>query len=181
MPVLVRTDKQKTNKSENLSIRLDPKTKFILDFLARIRGQTITTVVERAIKEVADREKIGGDGYNDNGRTWLSFWDPSEGVRLLKLLADEEYPTSFDEDEIRAFTLDHWQFFYQQPDGKSPRRAYVEILWPSIDTFLGIWRDRLTEDYWAAGRAMSDALLDAQVQPPEWPGGSSKSPASPLR
>ncbi len=40
-------------KAMALLLRLDPKTRFILELTARIKGQSITTVVERAIKETA--------------------------------------------------------------------------------------------------------------------------------
>ena len=37
--------KERGTKTETLSLRLDPKTKFILEFVARINGQTLTTVI----------------------------------------------------------------------------------------------------------------------------------------
>jgi hypothetical protein len=49
----------KRAKTETLSLRLDPKTKFMLDFLARVQGQSITTVVERAVAKVAADVGVG--------------------------------------------------------------------------------------------------------------------------
>ena len=161
-------EKKRGVKTQSLSLRLDPKTKFILDFVARIRGQSITTVVERAIKDASDGVVIDRDDFG-NGSNWSDYWDPNEGVRTLKLFTARDYPTTFDDDELRAFTLVHWQFFYENSEGKQPRRDYLEILWPSIDRYLEIWREKKTADYWAAGGAMKADLSAAGVEPPDWP------------
>ena len=167
-------EKRRGAKTQSLSLRLDPKTKFILEFVARIKGQSITMVVERAIKETADQIRLGPEwderGNQIEGPNWQDFWDPNEGVRTLKLLADAYYPTTFDEDELQAFIIAHGPFFYtDQQRSRHPRRAYVEILWPSIGRYLEIWREKKSEDYWAAGEAMKADLSAARVAPPSWP------------
>lgn len=154
-------------KTETLSLRLDPKTKFMLDFLSRVEGQSITTVVERAVREFARNVKIGSE--YDVQRDWSAFWDASEGVRTLYMLADHHYPTNFEEDEKLAFARAHWQFFFTSDSYKTPRRAYVDVLWPKIEEYLTIWRDQKQTDYWAAGEAMKRDLRAAKVAPPDWP------------
>lgn len=164
-------EKPRGAKTLTLSLRLDPKTKFILDFVARIKGQSITTVVERAIKETADGLGIGPEWDEEGSKaykpTWSEFWDASEGVRTLKLLGNAYYPTSFDEDELKAFTVAHSDFFYTK--GTEPRRGYLEILWPRMEKYIEIWREKKSTDYWAAGEAMKADLLAARVNPPNWP------------
>lgn len=86
---------------------------------------------------------------------------------MLKLLSDDRYPSTFEEDELRDFTSAHSEFFYVGKD--QPHCAYLDILWPSIDQFLSTWRTTKASDYWAAGRAMVDALRTAKVIAPEWP------------
>ena len=108
--------RSRSAKTQTLSLRLDPKTRFILEFMARVKGQSITTLVDRAIREMAGNVTIGGDEVGGAGLDWRSFWDASEGVRTLNLLAASDYPTTFDEDELRAFTHAHWQFFYTDDD-----------------------------------------------------------------
>ena len=161
-------DAKRPAKTQSLSLRLDPKTRFVLEFVARIKGQSITAVVERAIKETADNVWIGGNNIDERGHNWADFWDANDGVRILKLLADSNYPTSYDEDELRAFTLAHRQFFYTNSD-TSPHRSFIEILWPSIDSYLEIWREKKSEDYWAAGEAMKKDISAARVATPDWP------------
>jgi hypothetical protein len=157
--------KDRGAKTETLSLRLDPKTKFILEFVARINGQTLTTVVERAIRASCDRVTIGsGTTYN-----WESFWDSDEGVRTLKLLACAYYPSSYDEDDLRRFTEAHWEFFYTSQDADTPHRAFVQILWSRIEDYRRIWHDQREKDYWAAGKAMAGDLSSAKVKAPSWP------------
>jgi hypothetical protein len=169
---MVPSDKARGAKTLTLSLRLDPKTKFILDFVARIKGQSITTVVERAIKETADGLSIRG--WDERSTTshdskWSDFWDPDEGVRTLRLLTNSGYPSTFDEDELKAFTLAHWQFFYLDHRGNEPKRRFLQILWPKIDRYIEIWRAKKSTDYWAAGEAMKADLAAARVAAPDWP------------
>ena len=138
----MHAEKPRRAKTLTLSLRLDPKTKFIV-------------VVERAIKETADNLTIGGvyddRGHLEHASTWSDFWDPEEGVLMLKLFSEHDYPTTFDEDELKGFASAHRPFFYTDAHGSQPRRATVEILWPNIDKYLAIWRDKKRTDYWAAG------------------------------
>jgi hypothetical protein len=157
----------KRAKTETLSLRLDPKTKFMLDFLARVQGQSITTVVERAVHQVAAGVSVAP--YNENEKTWASFWDASEGVRTLKLISDAHYPTNYDEDELLSFAKVHWTFFYQSDRAITPRQSYVDLLWPKLDTYLELWRNERQSNYWAAGEAMRADLIAARIAAPDWP------------
>ena len=156
--------KDRGTKTQSLSLRLDPKTKFTLEFVSRIKGQTLTTIVERAIRESCDQVTIGRENFN-----WQYFWDPEEGVRTLKLLACEDYPSTYDEDDLREFTKTHWDFFYRSEKAKTPHRAFVEILWPKIEDYRRIWREQRDSDYWAAGKKMAADLSAAKVASPTWP------------
>ena len=158
--------KDRGTKTQTLSLRLDPKSKFTLEFVARIKGQTLTTIVERAIRESCDKVMIGGDFSQFS---WQSFWDPEEGIRTLKLLACDDYPSTYDEDDLREFTRAHWEFFYTLEKADTPRRAFVEILWMKIENYRRIWHEQRDCDYWAAGRAMATDLSAAKVDPPTWP------------
>jgi hypothetical protein len=160
--------KDRGTRTETLSLRLDPKTKFILEFVSRVNGQTLTTVVDRAIRKSCDEVKIESR-FGDNSYKWSDFWDPDDGVRTLRLLACGGYPTTFDEDELLNFTKMHWDFFYADREDDRPHRSYVQILWPKIDKYIQLWREQRDSDYWAAGKAMYADLLAAKVVPPTWP------------
>jgi hypothetical protein len=163
-------------KTETLSLRLDPKTKFMLDFMSRVQGQSITTVVERAVQKVA--AGVSFADYNSADRTWATFWDASEGVRTLNLIGDADYPTNFEEDELLSFAKTHWPFFYTSERATSPRRAFVDVLWPKVDVYLNLWREKRQTNYWAAGEAMRVDLEAARIAAPEWPAKATTEPTT---
>jgi hypothetical protein len=160
--------KDRGSKTETLSLRLDPKTKFIMEFVARINGQTLTMVVERAVQSSFDNLTIGAT-FGSGSYTWRSFWDPNEGFRTLKLFACKDYPLSDDEEDFRQFVKTHWEFFYTSPAADTPRRAFIETLWPKIEEYRRIWYEQRETDYWAAGRAMAADLSAAKLAAPSWP------------
>lgn len=157
----------RAGKSETLTIRLDPKTRFILEFMSRLKGQTITTVVERAIVKAADQESVRNrEGYP---QTWQDFWDISEGVRALKMAEHSEFFPTYEEERRLAFCKDHWPFFWASPSRLKFLNHYVDVLWPRIDEFVQMHEDQKASDYFAAGKAMQHALQNARLKPPEWP------------
>lgn len=157
------SEAKRTGKTEVLSMRMDPKTRFMVEVLARLRGQSISTVVERAILEAADRSEIVQD------RTWRDYWHVVEGVRALKIAAEQSLYPTYEEEYKLEFAKTHWPFFYYDSTRKSPRTAYIDVLWPKLEHFLDIWEKTHSSDYWAAGTAMRQALSDASVAPPDWP------------
>jgi hypothetical protein len=166
----MRPKKERGTRSETLSLRLDPKTKFTLEFASRIKGQTITTLVERAIRSSCDEIELYPEGFKgQEAGTWKTFWDPDEGVRTLKLCAAKDYPTTYEEDELMSFVKAHQSFFYDDERRYEINRLFVRVLWPKIEEYHSIWQERRGEDYWAAGRAMAADLSAAKIKSPNWP------------
>ena len=163
-------------KTEVLSMRMDPKTRFLVEILARYRGQSISTVVERAILEAADNARIGG---HDEERTWRDYWHVSDGVRALNMAADQALYPTYEEECRFALAKTHWPFFFTSSTSLAARQAFVDILWPRIDEFLERWEATKSTDYFAVGRAMQQALRDAGVQAPEWPVKAAERPRAP--
>ncbi|WP_349602129.1 hypothetical protein [Azospirillum argentinense] len=159
-------DRKKAAKSETLTIRLDQKTRFMLEFMARLRGQSLTTVVERAIVDAADNATIGS--YNEP-ENWRDFWHVSEGVRAIKLASDSRLYPTYDEEFLVDFVNKHSPFFYSNFSYRGFDSGYVDIIWPRINEFISIWKNTKTTDYFAAGKAMQAAIRAAGVKPPDWP------------
>lgn len=158
----------KAGKSESLTIRLDPKTRFILEYVSKLKGQTITTVVERAIHRAALDEKVpdytfGGD------LSWHDFWDVSDGVRALRMASRKEFFPTYEEDKKLTFCKEHWPFFWSSKERTSFLNYYVDVLWPRIDEFVQMHDDMKATDYFAAGREMQKALSTAKLKAPDWP------------
>jgi len=158
-------------KSETLSIRLDPKTRFILDYLARLRGQTITTVIERAVYAAADGAKIEDDRYYGGELGWTDFWDVSEGVRALKMASHRDFLPTYEEEKRLAFAREHWPFFYASQSCRILINHYVDLLWPRIDELVQLHDDSKANgtDVNAAAKLMTSIIKGAGLEPPQWP------------
>lgn len=158
----------RAGKSETLTIRLDPKSRFVLDYISRLKGQTITTVVERSIMSSADQERLQ-DYENGGTLTWNDFWDVSDGVRALKITERREFFPTFEEEKRLAFCKEHWPFFWSKKDRVNFLNHYIDVLWPKIDQYIQIHDDEKANDYFAAGKAMQAALKAAKLKAPDWP------------
>ena len=160
-------------KTETLTIRLDPKTRFVLEYISRLKGQTITTVVERALYAAVTQEAFHHPDPFSDGKDmtlgWDFFWNVSEGVRALRMSGYSEFFPTYEEEKRLAFAREHWPFFYGSVHGTRYLTHYIEVLWPRIDEFVQIHDDTKQDDYFAAGRAMQKALNGAKLKAPDWP------------
>ncbi len=159
----------KTGRSETLTIRLDPKSRFILEYLSRLKGQTITTVVERAIVAAASQESVQDPDWPNQPDSWQRFWDVSDGCRALRMAERSEFYPTYEEEKRLAFCKEHWPFFWTSPKRTTFLNHYVDVLWPRIDEFVQIHEDQKASNYFAAGQAMKEALSKAKLRSPEWP------------
>lgn len=157
-------DRKRAAKSETLTIRLNPRTRFVLEFVARMRGQTITTVVERALEAAGEQAKIEDEFATKN---WKHYWDVSDGVRALKVSAEPELFPTYEEERRLQFAKQFKEYFFEDDACRSPHRAYVDVLWGRIDEFVQIYHDNITKDYWAAEKEMRGTLNRANVKPPK--------------
>jgi len=171
-------DRTRGGKTETLTIRLDPKTRFILEFISRAKGQLLTTVIERAISEAADKVQIADFTRTDGSyhRGWRDFWSLSEGERALKMAPYPELFPSYEDEKRLAFCREHHVFFYQSGGGDLFATPYIDVLWPRIDEFIQIHESRKSVDYLAAGKAMQEALKAAGLKGPDWSAGNVESP-----
>jgi hypothetical protein len=176
-------DSKRGGKTEVLSIRMDPKTRFVVEFIARIRGQSITTVVERSLQETADRTTVSEpDSFgNQIDKTWRDYWHVSEGVRWLTVASDPQLYSTFEEEYKVAFTKTHWPFFYNSSKKESFKEWSIEVIWPRVDEFVELWTRTKAVDYFAAGKAMQRAISEAGLKPPDWPVKVAETPAQSKR
>ncbi|UQI38781.1 hypothetical protein [Vreelandella venusta] len=108
--------KKATNKSSNptisVSLRIDPKTKYLIDLLARDQKRTITGVIEWAIERAAAQEQFESDDYN-NGPSFRDMidvlWSTDEAMRLIALAMNKA--SLLDYDELRI-----WETIKASPD-----------------------------------------------------------------
>ncbi len=164
-------DSKRSAKTEVLSMRMDPKTRFVVEFLARVRGQSISTVVERAIQEAADNAliRINNSFGNNYDNTWKDYWHVSEGIRFLMVASETKLYSTFDEEYKTSFAKTHWPFFYTDSKCAEYKEWAIEVIWPRIDEFVDLWTRTKTTDYFAAGKAMQEAIRQAGLKAPDWP------------
>lgn len=171
----VERKKKKIPKTESLTIRLDPKMRFALEFVARIRGQTITKVIERAIVDRADNEKISKASeadWNVPSLTWKDYWDVNEGIRAINLARDDDTHPNFDEEEMWDFVKVHADYFFHDPANlRSPRREVFDVLWPIMTQLLDVWADTKATDRWQVNTIMDEALVKAGIMDIDEHGG----------
>lgn len=159
--------RKRPQKSESLTIRLDPKMRFALEFVARLKGQTITKVIERSVMDAADRSYIEDENHNIEAN-WLSYWDVNEGVRAIKLALDQRTHPTFEDEEMLDFVKTHWNFFSASPDLLKLRRQNIEVLWPSMPQLLDLWRETKTSDRHAVDHVMVQLLESAGLHKEDW-------------
>lgn len=158
---------KKPAKSETLTIRLDPKTRFMLEFVSKLRGQTITTVVERAISAAADAAEVVKD---DDVRNWRFYWDISDGVRAIRMARTPNLHPTYDEDRRLRFTEFYWPFFYLDNRRAALNTTALDVLWPMIDDLVALYEEHKSNDIEAPAAFMAERLAAAKVDVPSWEG-----------
>lgn len=156
--------RKRPQKSESLTIRLDPKMRFALEFVARLKGQTITKVIERAISETANSTYSDDNHY----KNWLHYWNVNEGIRTIRLAQDKDTNPSFEEEEILDFIETHWNYFSSDPEIKNIKKENIEVLWPYITTLIETWREQKFANREACVVLMRDFLSAAGLTAKSW-------------
>ncbi|KOG92625.1 hypothetical protein [Aeromonas caviae] len=100
---------KKNTTSVNLSLRLDPRSKYLIDLLARQQKRTITGVIEWAV-ERAGTEAIFDTERGENFLEVIDgLWSTDESIRLANLALAR--PDLLDYDELRI-----WETIKASPD-----------------------------------------------------------------
>jgi hypothetical protein len=163
---------KKPIKSESMSIRVDPKVRFVLEFISRLKGQSITTVVERAIHDAGRAATISRDHGLDED--WTDFWAVSDGVRALAIAREPALFPSYEEEKRLHFVREHWPFFYLNSKKDEYDLVRLDNLWPKIDHYIEKHDSTRSSDYFAAGKEMNADLKAAGLPQPMWPQASDK-------
>lgn len=117
---------KKTSTSVTLSLRLDPRSKYLIDLLARDQKRTITGVIEWAV------ERAGTEAIFDkeNGTNFLdtidTIWSTDESLRLTNLA--QARPDLLDYDEMRIWeTIRASPFFWYKNEWGNPVLATGDL------------------------------------------------------
>lgn len=165
------TAKKSPKKTDALTLRLDPRTKFLIEMSSRLGHQSITGVIESAVKLQAQHRKVSLCGEESTlGMATELLWAPEESERLVNmmlyapgLLSHEElciktvmnasefiffnmHPVTSESFEYRqAFYFDRKGAFYRGENGNlwfvTPRLGLIKLAW----IFLKLRGEELAE------------------------------------
>jgi len=94
----------KLSRSETVTVRLDPKLRYLAELAARLHRRTLSSYIEWAIKEALDGEAVRPTGMPGHvatdhtiGNEAENLWDVDESDRFAKLA--QRYPHLLTHDE----------------------------------------------------------------------------------
>ncbi len=106
---MARKPKGETARSETLAIRLDPRTRYMLELAGRVQHRTLSSVVEWMINN--SLKDIPIDEEKSLAAVQADLWDIDESDRLIKLAFSNYSLLSFDEQKIWKVIREHGYFW----------------------------------------------------------------------
>jgi len=150
------TKRPGAKKTESLTLRLDPKTKFQLELVARAKRQSVTEVIESLVRREVEALRFprAGGGECD----WSVFWSPEQHERLVLLLSVAGVELSGHEQLLSRFIAAHAEFFFEplsNPVTPRPSGERTRVLWPRLQG----WAER-----WDASRGAGDGAVVEEMR-----------------
>jgi hypothetical protein len=151
----------KLSRTETVTVRLDPKLRYLAELAARLHRRTLSSYIEWSIKEALDSEALrNNEGIRDTIGTEAEFlWDVDDADRFAKLAL--RYPHLLThEEQVR------WKLIRE--NGYLWKGSYPPPRWE--------WTWRVEEDsfifprlrqHWATFCAVAEGTAD-QDQLPTW-------------
>jgi len=125
-----------------ISMKVDEKFDFALEFAAKRAGKTKTQMIEESVLAAV----------KDTG--WEAFWHPSKGVRELMWLRFG--PRSGSDDLLWDFISEHESIFFKD---LAPRVPVIDVLWSDINMYMDVWnKTKGTPDRERAAKLMNQAV-----------------------
>ena len=132
-------------RTETVTVRLDPKLRYLAELAARKQRRTLSSFIEWAIEEnlrnIGLSEKYGEDGYSSTlASEATELWDVDEADRFAKLAL--RYPHMLNHDEQVL-----WKLIQENGALWKGRRDMGKWIWTVSESSLLIQRLRV---YWEA-------------------------------
>lgn len=155
--------KESDRKLDVISVRVSWRSRFAHLWVLRESGESFTTLIERAVGQMATKLPVGG-------KTWDQIVDDDPGVSFCRLFLLPGVKLTKEEEAQRKFIRFHRPFFYAKKKGEwVPRRECITVLWPSLDYLVDQW-ERSSMTPYAVGDQMRSSLRQAKIPDlPEWP------------
>lgn len=142
-----RAPSRGSNPTVSVSLRMDPKTKYLVELLAREQKRTITGVVEWAIERAAGQVRFNDSdfGLETNFLVELQrLWSTDESLRVVRLALAK--PSLLDYDELRVWetikaTPEFWKIdIHEDASNLREDLIHVSLLqehWESLTEHVG--------------------------------------------
>ncbi len=149
------------NRSEVITVRLDPKLRYLAELAALKQRRTLSSYIEWAIQDSLNRVYLReGTGYNgDEGTTFFDetdrLWDVDAPDRFAKLAL--HYPELLNYDEQKK-----WKLIRENGNLWKGRMIFGKWTWVVEEGDLIIERLR---KYWDEFCAVAEGTMDSSVLP----------------
>ena len=155
----------KLARSETVTVRLDPKLRYLAELAALKQRRTVSSFIEWAIEDTLSRECIQEAGHGDERGTTFSdvasrLWDVDDADRFAKLALN--YPDLLTHEEQKRWKLIRecgylWKGRHNKANG--------EWSWNVQESSLVFERLR---DHWETFNAVAQGEADRSSLP-DWP------------
>jgi predicted transcriptional regulator len=157
-PVRAEADGAK-KRSEVVTVRLDPRLKYLAEIAARKQRRTLSGYIEWAVEQSLDRVQLreGADsGYGvtvADAQNMYDLWDVDEAVRVLRLALHFPELLTYDEQLVWRLIRDNgyvWKGRYSKSGEWEWSTDSDSLIWDRArshwDIFKQVAADQLTKD-----------------------------------
>jgi hypothetical protein len=117
----------KQAKTESITIRIAPKTKYGLDLLARRQHRTLTSVIEWIVNRSFEHGALA-----DVAAVLEQTWSPYESDRVMRLAKRFPQYLSYEEELLFKFIESRPEFWLARPQEGEPKHMALAVLSPEI-------------------------------------------------
>lgn len=129
----------KTSRSETVTVRLDPMTRYLAEIAARIQHQTLSSFIDSAVSMAVNEVRFASIWRNldEEGTTIAdmapALWDVDPAERFVRLAILNPYLLTHDEQMLWKIIGDSGvvkpALFYQEEDGTFLARKKPDWYW----------------------------------------------------
>lgn len=131
----------KLTRSETVTVRLDPKLRYLAELAARKQRRTLSSFIEWAIEECFGKIQLGEDSKTNLAAEAVDLWDVGEPDRFAKLAL--RYPSllSHDEQILWKLVTENGWFWKDRDKSKINLRRFDEV-WETLNAIVRGERDK---------------------------------------
>lgn len=154
----------KSTRSETVSVRLDPKLRYLIEIAARVQRRTVSSYIDWAVERSLSANVVLGDPADQVSMATLAdvadrLWDVDEADRFAKLALLAPHLLDYDEQRLWKLVREYgylWRGRWKDIGDKMQR-----FTWEPVEQYLNFARLR---EVWpmltaiAAGHASATSL-----------------------